>query len=719
MKPGFRYKKKYAGRKGRHPSRKRRYPVIRPGADPALKKIFAGIGTPAQKLFQPDRFQLAALDVIRHSDCLVTAPTGSGKTWIAEQAIARALEKAQRAWYASPLKALSNSKYSEFSAMFGAHQVGILTGDRKENTDAPVIIGTTEILRNQLYDAMHRGQTLATDLVILDEAHYLGDEERGVVWEETMIYLPRRIPLLMLSATIGNADDIARWLSSVRDRPCQVVREFERPVPLRSLFLHPTGTLTPLTVAGDKKKGNRLHKKVRAYLGYKRPMLMAPPSRLPPFADILKVLRKFRLLPALFFLKSRSDCNHAIEMCRGHHSGSPEKKSKRLSLIHELTRQNIHVARHRQREILENDAVGAHHAGQLPAWKLLLETLMTKGLLDAVFATSTVAAGVNFPARTVVMLNSDRFNGKEFLPLDPTEFHQMTGRAGRRGMDRIGFAIALPGKFMDLRHAARLIGSPPSDVYSRIHINFSMVLNLLLSHTPEQVEDLLRRSFAAYLMKKMEKKKKGGAGKLDGVAILTGQFRQHLSFLMEKDFVTEDGALTEDGVWASRLRVDQPLIIAEGFRIGAFPTEDPAILAAIIAAIVTDREMKEKKERRHLNRKLINAFRDVEKRLRPFQQHMASRGFETRFLSLPAAATLYRWMKGHTWEEVVAASSIEEGDLVMLILRTADNLRHIKALNPYFPEAVEATKTAIDMMLREPCDAEGREFESRYSRHLE
>jgi len=701
MKPGFRYKK-YKGRKGRQPSRKRKYPTLKPGVDAALKKVFSEIGTPFRKPFQPDRFQLEALEIIRQSDCLVTAPTGSGKTWIAEQAIALALEKEQRAWYASPLKALSNSKYTEFADIYGAHRVGILTGDRKENTDAPVIIGTTEILRNQLYDAMHRGETLATDLVILDEAHYLGDDERGVVWEETMIYLPRRIPLLMLSATIGNADDIARWLSSVRHRSCQVVREFNRPVPLSPLFLHPTGTLFPLTTSKDKKNRIRLHKKVRTYLGDKRPLLMAPPSRLPPFGDILKILRKYRLLPALFFLKSRSDCNHAVEMCRGNRCGNPETEATRLSIIHELTRQNTHIARHRQRELLEKNAVGAHHAGQLPAWKLLLENLMTRGLLDAVFATSTVAAGVNFPARTAVLLNSDRFNGKEFLPLDPTQFHQMTGRAGRRGMDRIGFAMAIPGKYMDLRHAARLIGSPPSHVFSRIHVNFSMVLNLLLSHTPDQVEDLLRRSFAAYLIEKTGKKNRNRDAAMDGVAVLTDQFRKHLAFLVEKAYVTEEGALTEDGVWASRLRVDQPLIIAEGFRTAAFPTGDPTVLAAIIAAIVTDRDIKEKKSSEHSDRKLMPAFKEVEKRLRPFQRHMASRGFETRTLSRAAAATLYLWMKGQTWEEVVSASSIEEGDLVMLILRSADNLRHIKALNPFFPEAAEAAKTAIDIMLREP-----------------
>ncbi len=202
---------------------RREIPRIKPAADPRLKKVFAKIGSPAEKPFQADPFQLRAVAEIGRADCLVSAPTGSGKTWIAQEAIGRTLRHGGRAWYASPLKALTNSKLLEFTAEFGQERVGILTGDRKENPDAPVIVGTTEILRNQLYDAMHEGSDLGVDLVVLDEAHFLGDEDRGVVWEEIMIYLPQRIPLLLLSATIRNAQQIADWLESIRNKWCVVV----------------------------------------------------------------------------------------------------------------------------------------------------------------------------------------------------------------------------------------------------------------------------------------------------------------------------------------------------------------------------------------------------------------------------------------------------------------------------------------------------------------
>jgi len=234
---------------------------IKPGADAKLKKVFASIGIPENRSFKPDPFQLEAVSAINRADCLVTAPTGSGKTWIAQQAISKLNKKGGRSWYASPLKALSNAKYQEFSEIFGNENVGILTGDRKENPDAPIIVGTTEILRNQLYDAMYSGETLSADFVILDEAHFLGDKDRGVVWEEIMIYLPSRIPLLMLSATIGNADQIAHWLFTIRSRKCIVIKETKRPVPLFPLFFSPFGyAASPLNTKRHKKKKKNLQK---------------------------------------------------------------------------------------------------------------------------------------------------------------------------------------------------------------------------------------------------------------------------------------------------------------------------------------------------------------------------------------------------------------------------------------------------------------------------
>ncbi len=671
--------------------------ILKPGADARLKNVFSRIGIPDPTPLVPDAYQLEALGAVEEADCLVTAPTGAGKTWIALQAIDRIVRGGGRAWYGTPLKALSNAKLKEFGDHFGTERVGILTGDRKENVDAPVIVGTTEILRNQLYDAMHRGEALNTDFVVLDEAHYLGDEERGVVWEEIMIYLPRRISLLLLSATIGNAAEIAAWLTSIREQPCELIQENRRPVPLIPLFIHPSGTLLPLTVHNDRQDKSRIYKKVDDVLAARPKPTLAPPGQLPPFGQMLKVLRKYHLLPALVFLKSRADCDRAVLLCAENRISDPRRIQELNRRIEELVADMPHVRRHRQRRALEHLGVGSHHSGQLPAWKLVLETLMSEGLLDAVFATSTVAAGVDFPARTVAFLNSDRFNGREFLPLDATQLQQMTGRAGRRGKDKIGFALVVPGKYMHVRQVARRLNESPGPVFSQIRINFSMTLNLLLSHRPEEVKQMLHRSLAAF-------QNLGARHGGDDAAHqhLWQAFTHHLSFLQQTGFVDPRHRLTEDGLWASKLRIDQPLLVAEGLRQELFPTDDPALLAAIMASFVNEKETDEHLDTKHLPKPLTRAMKKVRRGLKGLAKYMQACGFDSRPLFYRPAVHMWVWATGHPWEQIIREGHMAEGDLAMLVLRTADHLRHIKSLGDVFAPMAASARQAIDLILRDP-----------------
>ncbi|MDD5231922.1 MAG: DEAD/DEAH box helicase [Syntrophales bacterium] len=659
-----------------------------PGAEPVLRGVFSRIGRPPEEPFIPDAFQLEALEAVRRADCLVTAPTGAGKTWIAEKAISAVFERGGRCWYASPLKALSNAKWVEFGASFGPRNVGILTGDTKENVDAPVIVGTTEILRNQLYDSMHRGESLDCDLIILDEAHFLGDEDRGVVWEEIMIYLPGRINLLLLSATIGNADEIARWLASIRGKECVVVREENRPVPLYPLFLHPSGRLMPLVA---KKK---LYGKIEGFLkdqaggaGRRR--------QTPPYGDIIEVLREYDLLPAIFFLKSRSDCDAALKACN---NGCERPDGFDFDRdISGLLERFPYLSNHKQLFPLRRARVASHHGGHLPAWKFMVESMMKSGRLDAIFATSTVAAGVNFPARTIVLFNSDQFNGREFLPLNATEFHQMTGRSGRRGLDRIGFMLAIPGPFMDLKHVRGLLSERSDDVLSRIRNDFSMVLNLLLSHSPEDVRVIFERSFASF-----QSQENGNGSRGESAQRLWKDFQKHLFFLKAEGFVNAQGRLTEDGAWASRLRLDNPLQVAECLRRGAFPESDEALLAAVVALFVYDGDDDAAPSKREIPRRLRRAYERTLATLRPLLERMDDAGFDTGPLPLWAAMAIYFWSRGMEWERLIEKTGMADGDLVMLISRTADNLRQIASLSDAHPEIAKLAARARETILREP-----------------
>ena len=897
----IKYKRKPDNYRQRRPS-KHSTPYIKASADSRLRSVFSKIGVPDRDRFQPDPFQVKALAAIKKTDCLVTAPTGSGKTWIAVEAIDTIHTNGGKSWYASPLKALSNSKFIEFGARFGKENVGLVTGDRVENPDAPIIVGTTEILRNQLYDAMHTGEDLRADLVVLDEAHFLGDHDRGVVWEEIIIYLPVRIPLLLLSATIKNAYQIAGWLQHLRGKKCVVIEENGRPVPLFPLFFHPTGRLLPLV----NRRG--LDKKVLDYINNPKSPPISTGRRLPPFGEILAVLRKYDLLPSIFFLKSRANCDDALDLCSTHTSRDKYSKEMLNKRIDELLTLHPHLARHNHLWHLRNLGVGSHHSGQLPLWKLMVEDLMTKGLLEAVFATSTVAAGVNVPARSIIFLNSDRYNGYKFVPLTATELHQMTGRAGRRGMDNIGFAMVIPGRFLDTPLIATLLRSPPEDVLSQIKIDFSMVLNLLLSHNPEEIKELLLRSFANYLnlahrdkgvkdrleetgkklmkflphslcsspesaltlsrkiiaikndIRKIGEEKKRLELTLSKIAnLVTGRlfldnrsrlycvlkahtkkdkngvlacrlrysqgrkkppkmrffapekvatilntivniqstddphtlkrlfstilsdepfsplkelplgaeeikrvkpfkdriilleherdqlicnrcehfltchgrhnrsfqsvlknfsylwdaanavreklwadFIRHLNFLKAEGYVKDNGALTDDGRWASQLRIDHPLMIAEGLRLGLFPESDPCLLAALIAVFVYDREIEVEFDQSKVPKELIDAYNRMKNGLLPLIERKTIHGFPVRPIPLWAAATIYAWAKGLDWERVLTVADMTEGDLAMLVSRTADNLRQMTSLKDVYPAIAMTSTRSISLILREP-----------------
>jgi len=675
------YPRKPSIRRSRRTPKTEHIARMRPDAEPILKNTFARIGKPPDAPFVPDDFQLRALEAINQSDCIVIAPTGSGKTWIAQQAILSVFSRGGRCWYASPLKALSNAKWIEFGNHFESKNVGIVTGDTKENIEAPIIVGTTEILRNQLYDSMHQGSDLPCDLVILDEAHYLGDRDRGVVWEEIMIYLPARINLLLLSATIGNGDEIAAWLSSLRAKPCVVIKEEKRPVPLFPLFLHPTGRLMPFL------EKNRFFSRVAEFVHSHQGKYNRPPH----FGDIIAVLKRYQLLPAIFFLKSRSECDAALRSCGPAAVDFPDDAFG-YDLDEHLER-FPYLKHHKQLHYLQRCRVAAHHGGQLPSWKFLVEVMMKRGHLSAIFATSTVAAGVNFPARTIVLFNSDIFNGREFNPLTGIEFHQMTGRSGRRGQDKIGFMLSIPGRFMDLGHVKKLLARKPEDVESRIRSDFSMVLNLLLSQTPEDIRSIFEKSLAAFQARRQSDRQGSG---------LWDDFCRHLDFLKTEGFVDSQNHLTDNGHWASKLRLDQPLLIAECLRQDVFPHADEKLFAALIAPFVYDGDQDVSIPEKRIPRKLRLAAKRVAQAIKPLVGRMKAAGFTVNRQYFWPACAIYEWARGNDWDHIIRTTGLTDGDMAMLVLRTADNLRQITSLGETHPDMVAVAARAREAILREP-----------------
>ena len=422
-----------------------------------------------------------------------------------------------------------------------------------------------------------------------------------------MIYLPARIHLLLLSATISNGEEIAAWLEKIRGKACAVVNETGRPVPLYPLFLHPKGRVMPL-LAGEK-----LYGPVREYLH--RPRGGGHRHSRPDFGHILAVLKTFHLTPAIFFLKTRAECDAALKSCRRH---TQDAASDPFPLFRdELMDRFQYLANHNNSRISITPGGGSPRR-PAPAWKFLVETLMKQGCLDAIFATSTVAAGVNFPARTIVLFNSDLFDGQAFSPMNGTEFHQMTGRAGRRGKDKIGFLLAIPGRFMDLTHVRDLLFKAAEPVHSRIRSDFSMVLNLLLSQTPEDIREIFASSFAAFQQKRrirtgsalprgtVHSRRRIAPSDADRNGGPLGRFSLPPGVSEGEGFVDTDDRLTESGVWAST-QLDQPLLIAECLRRGAFPREDAKLLAAVVAPFVYEGDEDAFPEKDRLPRRLVTA----------------------------------------------------------------------------------------------------------------
>ncbi|MEH2061898.1 MAG: RNA helicase [Nostoc sp.] len=448
--------------------------------------------------FDLDQFQKEAIASLNAGrSVVVCAPTGSGKTLVGEYAIYRALARGKRVFYTTPLKALSNQKLRDFREKFGFDQVGLLTGDASIHRDAPILVMTTEIFRNMLYGTPigQVGISLVdVEAVILDECHYMNDRQRGTVWEESIIYCPREVQLAALSATVANSDQLTDWLNRVHG-PTDLIYSDFRPVPLEFHFCNPKG-LFPLLNDSKTKINPRLQKKKGK--GGERDRGRNGRPEAPGIIFTLSQLEQRDMLPAIYFIFSRRGCDKAVAEVGDLWLVNSEESQILREQIDDFLARNPDAGRSGQIAPLYR-GIAAHHAGILPAWKALVEELFQQGLIKVVFATETLAAGINMPARTTVISTLSKRTDTGHRLLNASEFLQMAGRAGRRGMDKQGHVVTVQTPFEGAKEAAYLGTSKPDPLVSQFTPSYGMVLNLLQTHTLEQTRELIERSFGQYM----------------------------------------------------------------------------------------------------------------------------------------------------------------------------------------------------------------------------
>lgn len=455
--------------------------------------------------FEFDPFQVAACHAVEEgSGVLVAAPTGAGKTVVGEFAAHLALKLGKKCFYTTPIKALSNQKYSEFVAMFGEDRVGLLTGDTSINGEADVLVMTTEVLRNMLY----AGSNTLTNLgyVVMDEVHYLADKFRGAVWEEVLIHLMESVQVISLSATVSNAEEFGEWLGEVRGNTQVIVSEI-RPIPLYQhvlignrlldLFDKP-GQINPEILQREREAVRKA-----AISRHRRGRFNEAQDRLSR-ADIIEKLANQNLLPAITFIFSRIGCDAAVKQCL--HAGlrltstqeREEIRATALKYTQNIAEEDLEVLGFDDWLTALERGIAAHHAGLLPSFKSAVEELFQKGLIKAVFATETLALGINMPARTVVLEKLIKYNGESHVPITPGEYTQLTGRAGRRGIDIEGNAVIQWSPTVDSASAAGLASTRTYPLRSSFAPTYNMSINLIARFGRERARRSLESSFAQF-----------------------------------------------------------------------------------------------------------------------------------------------------------------------------------------------------------------------------
>jgi len=625
-----------------------------------------------------DKFQEKAINYIKEGhSVIVSAPTGAGKTVIAEYVINECLKNNTRAVYTAPIKALSNQKFREFQEGF-KDKIGILTGDVSINPHAPILIMTTEIFRNKILEE-------AKDLedyswIIFDEIHYLDDYERGTVWEESLIFLPHHMKMLALSATIPNIDEFADWISSIHDRPLKVVKEDKRPVPLH-FFYQCQGD-----IVDNLNKVKRIGYRGRYYSKKYHPKA----NKLTKLIDHL--FRNERL-PSIYFCFGRRRCEYLAEEMLQFDFLNAEEKIKIHALFNELCERFDLTHEKSAMKLLPliERGIAYHHAGMLPTLKEAIERLFTSRLIKVIFTTETFALGINMPARTVVFDELRKFYGRFHANLKTRDFYQMAGRAGRRGIDIEGFVYSrINPRYILYDEIKRVIYGNPEKVRSRFNASYATVLNLYEKHG-EKLYDIYPLSFHYYQEKKKRQEK--------AIDLL----RAKVKILKELGYIKEN-KITEKGIFASKV-YGYELSLTELYEKGVFEHLTEKEIGFLCLALVF--EPRRGLARPYLSKRIRGLQRMADDIVIPIERREKKLGIRplSKNYSFDISPSLLGWMSGEDFEKILELSDSDEGEIIRYFRMTIQILREILD-TPVSDDLKSKVEKAIQLINRDIIDAE-------------
>ncbi len=628
------------------------------------------------KNFVLDTFQEEAIHAVeKNNSVVVSAATGTGKTLIADYIIDKAIKAKQRVIYTAPIKALSNQKYRDFIQDYGAANIGILTGDIVINERAPILIMTTEIYRNMLLE-----HSVLEDLsyVIFDEIHYMNDPERGTVWEESIIFSPKSVRFLCLSATIPNADAFAAWIREIKEHEVEVVRNPHRAVPLKHLFFtneehvvdpHHLKKVIELEKNAERishRRGNAREKKRFSFKDHEGPNQL----------HLVHYLKQNDNLPTIFFNFSRKTCrDYALQAERQFDFANPKEKAE----IATLFRTTIPQEQRTMRSIQElrrftSRGIGIHHAGQLPKAKEFIEVLFSKGLIKVLYATETFAVGINMPARSVCFNSLRKFDGQGFRNIHTKEYFQIAGRAGRRGIDTEGYVYSMIDKKVDDINKIIMITHGDSEpILSQFTISVNMVLNLIDSYSDAQIQEILKSNFG-YFMKKRE----------DNRQIRIARSFNNVVRKLEKLKYIENRTLTAKGRIAARIYADE-ILITELLFSGAFNTLSEIEINVLLGTIVYEARRQDRfKARQNYKPVAVDMKNEViAKDLN--LMHMKKIDWAVRL-----------WCGGASLEEVLDKTNWQEGDLIRFFRQIIDRIQQIKKVDEQLQEKLTKCIQLVD-----------------------